>query len=393
MDPNLIIPNFPQLPLPAPYPVLELLLILGFFLHVIPMNMMFGGAMLSAAFLLGGRGQNDAYASRVGRGLASALPIFISVAITQGIVPLLFVQLLYGPAYYTSSILIGVPWLSVLGLLLVAYYLTYAISYRLLQKEAAETSAKKMIQASAIMGVVALVFALIAFIFSNNMTLMLSPSKWVELYKHSASGFNLNLNDPQLFSRYLHVVLAALAVGGLTVGCFGVYFIRREPNYSSWLVRTGSKIFAGITAAQVPVGFWFLLSIPSSSRGGLMGHDPVGTVSLIVSMILTLVALVSTSISAFTGSLRTFICGAVAGALTILSMIVTRHMLRSYALDALVNARALPTHTQWDLVLIFVGSALALSAYIVWLTNLVWSAYNKPPSHPVTPKLPEGAML
>lgn len=188
----------------------------------------------------------------------------------------------------------------------------------------------------------------------------------------------------------LHFLLAALAFGALTVGCFGVYFDRREPSYSTWLIRTGSKIFAVITAAQFPVGFWFLPSVPSSARACLMGQDPVGTVSFIVSMILTLVALVATSISAVTGGLRTFILGAVAGALTILSMIVTRHMLRSYALDALINARALPTHTQWSLVAIFVVSALALCAYIVWLGRLVWSAFNKPPGSPVTPKSCEG---
>jgi len=393
MDPNLVIPNFPHLPLPAPYPLLELLLIVGFFLHVIPMNMMFGGAILSAAFLLSGRGHHDTFSARAGRGLASALPIFISFAITQGIVPLLFLQVIYGPAFYTSSILIGVSWISVLGLLLIAYYMTYAITYKILAKIDGSVSSHSLLQASVAMAIVAFLFALIAFFFSNNMTLMLTPSKWVELYKHSPSGFNLNLREPQLIPRYIHFVLAALAVGGLTVGSFGVYFARREPLYSSWLVKVGSTVFAVITILQFPIGLWFLFSLPDTMRNNFMGRDPAGTASFAASMVFSVVALVATSISSFTGSARAFMLGAISGLVTILAMIVTRHMLRSYALDSLVSARALPVNTQWDLVAILVVCSFTLVAYFVWLTRLLWTAHNEPPINPVTPELTGGARV
>lgn len=393
MDTNLVIPSFPNLALPAPSPVLELLLIVGFFLHVIPMNMMFGCTLLSSAFLFAGRGQPESFSARAGRGLASAIPIFISVAITQGIVPLLFLQVLYGPAYYTSSILIGAPWISILGLLLVAYYMTYAITYKILDKFETDLPSQRLFKASMVMGVVAFIFAVIAFIFSNNMTLMLTPSKWVQLYKHSPSGFNLNLIEPQLLPRYIHFVLAALAIGGLTVGSFGVYFERRERLFSSWLVQMGSKIFAAITLVQFPIGFWFLLSLPVNMKNNLMGRDPAGTVSLAISLAFSVVALIATAIASRRGSTRAFIIGAISGLITILSMIVTRHILRTYALDSLIKARALPVNTQWDLVAILIVCSIALVSYFVWLTKLLWRAYNKPPITNVTAELTEGASV
>ena len=33
------------------------------------------------------------------------------------------------------------------------------------------------------------------FLFTNNMTLMLRPERWVEMYRASAHGFHLNVSD------------------------------------------------------------------------------------------------------------------------------------------------------------------------------------------------------
>ena len=46
MDPNLI-PTMDPNPLPAPYWVFKLLLLVTFFLHILAMNFMLGGAVLA----------------------------------------------------------------------------------------------------------------------------------------------------------------------------------------------------------------------------------------------------------------------------------------------------------------------------------------------------------
>lgn len=374
MEASVIIPNFQPLPLPAPLWLLQTLLIVGFFLHVIPMNMMLGSSVLSSIFLLKGRSNHSSFEYRVGKGLASALPLFVSFAITQGIVPLLFLQLLYGPAYYASSIVMAVPWISLLALLLICYYGTYLITYRLLNKQ--DDTTGNGARAGVIMMLVAIGFAAIGFLFSNNLTLMLTPEKWVEMYRTSAAGLNLNLGEKQLWPRYLHFMLAAIAVGGLTVGIVGLYFNKREPEYGNWLIKKGSAITAAITAIQIPVGVAFLLCLPKDILQNFMGHELIGTIALGISLVLTLVILMTSTMSAVNGSPKLFTASLIATIATILSMIVTRHMLRTYYLHPHFTPDTLPVSIQWDILIAFLICAAGLIFYLVWLSRMLWREFN-----------------
>ena len=62
--------------------------------------------------------------------VAKKLPVFLPATITLGIAPLLFVQVLYGQFFYTSSIVMAWPWFLVLVFLTLAYYGFYYVSYR-----------------------------------------------------------------------------------------------------------------------------------------------------------------------------------------------------------------------------------------------------------------------
>ena len=54
-----------------------------------------------------------------------ALPIVMTYVINLGVPPLLFAQVLYGRAIYTSSVLIGAWWIAVIPLLMLCYWLLY----------------------------------------------------------------------------------------------------------------------------------------------------------------------------------------------------------------------------------------------------------------------------
>ncbi len=234
------------------------------------------------------------------------------------------------------------------------------------------------IKAGAIMLLVALGLGGIGFLFSNNMTLMLTPEKWVELYKSSASGLHLNLGERQLWPRYLHFALSAVAVGGLTLGAFGLYFSKREQEYSTWLIKTGSRIVAGITALQVLVGFAFLFALPSIATKNFLGGEPIGSISLAVSVVLSVVVLIATTIAAITGSNKAFVTGMLSTIVVIFTMIVTRHMLRVYSLHQHFQPDSLPVAVQWDILIAFLVCAAGLIAYLTWLTRTVWGAFNPP---------------
>jgi hypothetical protein len=357
--------------------LMQILLVAGMFLHALPMNVIFGGGFLCAALFLMGKGDKTSYCFRAAKALAIALPVFISFAITQGIVPLLFLQLIYGPAFYTSSIVMAVPWLMVIFIVLMSYYLSYTVVYGVLKQDYSAATAAK---ASAIMLIMASGFALVGYIFSNNMTLMLTPEKWSAMYQANPSGLHLNSAEPQLIPRYLHFFVASIAVAGMTLGCFGLYLLKREAEFGAWMIKTGSKIFLASTLVQIPVGLWFLKAIPAQFAQQFLGGDIIATSVFGASMVLTLIAIMTTAIASSSGNKTAFLAGLVSNAVLILTMIVNRHQLRSFYLDHHLQPDKVVVQTQWDLLAIFLVSTVALILYLVWLGRLVWSGYHTPNS-------------
>lgn len=367
------IPSYQPLPFPVPVWLMQTLLILGFYLHALPMNVVWGGSVAGAVLFFLGRRDTSSFCFKSARALAVSLPLFISFAITQGIVPLLFLQLLYGPAFYSSSIVMAAPWLGLLAILLVAYYAAYFVIYRVLK---GEFDAATSVKAAICMLFMSVGFAVIAFLFSNNMTLMLTPEKWLSLYTANPHGMSLNSMEPQLIPRYLHFFVASIAVTGMTLGCFGLYLRRKNTDFSVWLITLGSRIFLVSTLFQIPIGLWFLRALPSPFLAAFMGGDHLATGVFAGSMVLMLLAVMATSISSTGGNSRAFTVGLIANALLILGMIVNRHQLRLMYLNPHVKPDEVAVNTQWDLLAIFLVSTVALIVYLVWLCRLVWSAYH-----------------
>lgn len=372
VDTSYPIPNYQPLPFPLPVWLMQTLLVLGFFLHALPMNVVLGGGFICAAMFAMSKDKNS-YQFRAAKALAISLPIFISFAITQGIVPLLFLQLLYGPAFYTSSILMAVPWISLLLVVMTSYYLSYLTIYRVLKRSSDASSARK---ASLILLVMAIGFALVGWIFSNNMTLMLTPEKWLSMYQANAHGLHLNQSEPSLVPRFLHMFISSFAVAGMTLGCFGLYK-SKDADFATWLVKTGSKIFLVSTLIQIPVGLWFLKAIPSQFAANFLGHDVVASYVFAASMILMLCAVCATCISSSTGNRQAFVVSLITNSLQILAMIVNRHQLRLFHLQTFIKPESVPISTQWDLLAIFLVSTVALIFYLVWLGKLVFNALTR----------------
>jgi len=65
------------------------------------------------------------------RALARRLTVVMTFVINLAVPPLLFSQVLNGRALYTSSVLIGLYWISIIGLLMLVYWLLYCFTARL----------------------------------------------------------------------------------------------------------------------------------------------------------------------------------------------------------------------------------------------------------------------
>ena len=219
------------------------------------MNFMLGGAVL--ALVSKWRSKDRENGNRVFFDVAKKLPSLLPATITLGIAPLLFVQVLYGQFFYTSSIIIAWPWFLVLVFLTIAYYGFYLASFQ--SGQHAGKAGRVMLSS------VILIF-LIGFVYSNNLTLSQSPSRWGGKYFADPAGWNLNLSEPTLIPRFLHFMVAAVAVGGLFLIFVALANWKRDGEYARQVLQFGGKAFMYATMAQLVVGVVFLASLPRDMR-------------------------------------------------------------------------------------------------------------------------------
>lgn len=244
--------------LPAGAWLFVLLLIVTFWLHLL-----FVGTVLGSMLFLLVRRVVFRAKSEVDRALHArllrALPVSISMTITLGVAPLLFVQVLYGHYFYTSNILIAPYWMLVLGLLLVGFVSAYLARWFW-------------------PGVLGVVFALLApacflgigYVMTNNAVLAIQPEHWIEFHRDIASLF---VRDPITLPRVLHNLGAVAVIGGLAVAWIGRFRGRAgkpsELSTAEHATKLGMWFFLIGIGLQVIFGFWYLLSIPGPMRKGI----------------------------------------------------------------------------------------------------------------------------
>ena len=92
------------------------------------MNLVLGGTLIALSTRLTG-GHRDACARRALPAFTAALPTLMAATITFGVAPLLFLQVLYGRAFFASAVLMAWLWLAVIPLLLCGYYAAYRAAH------------------------------------------------------------------------------------------------------------------------------------------------------------------------------------------------------------------------------------------------------------------------
>jgi hypothetical protein len=258
MDPSGLIPVADSIP--THWGWFYFFLILTFILHLLLMNTMLGTGIISLVRHIKKRNAP----CPVCKDISLKLPYKIAFTINFGVAPLLFLQVLYGQFHYVSSILMGVYWLSVVGILIIMYYSAYIYDFKYDQWPGLR------LYFLALMVVLALV---IAFFFSNNMTIMLNPEKWTG-YFDNRSGTMLNFGDPTLIPRYLHFVVASIAVGGLFMAI--TWKLKKDPKAAVYIDQ-GMNWFTYATLVQIGVGLWFLISLPQEIMLLFMGGSTLHT--------------------------------------------------------------------------------------------------------------------
>lgn len=249
-------PLIDPIPLPAPVWLFKVLHILTLALHFIAVKILLGGLLIATALSLFGK--SDPLRKGAAAALARRLPIVMTYVINLGVPPLLFAQVLYGPALYTSNVLIGLYWFAVVFLLMACYWTLYQFSDGVV--------AGKNVWW---MGLISWILACcISRILSTNMTVMLKPEVWNQMYSLSALGAYLPPYDPTLMPRWLFMLAGGFAVSGLwMVWIAGRKSVQAPLN--KYLSELGGLLAAVMIIVQ-SVQFIFVLGAqPSVVRAAL----------------------------------------------------------------------------------------------------------------------------
>jgi cytochrome c len=314
------------LDIPLPFPALrwnlEVVIVLTFLLHILFVNLMIGGSVLTFLFQLLGRRHPDY--DRLARQIGATITVNKSLAVVLGVGPLLAMNALYTNYFYSANTLTGAAWISIVPLVAVAFLITYAHKYswdRLEEHRGLHI---------ALGGVATLLFLTIPFIFLSNVNLMLFPDEWPDV-----AGFLSTVTLPNVLPRYLHFIVASLAITGLFLA---FYFGRRrfpaEEVFESFdrasLRRRFLALAFGATALQALAGPLLLLTLPDRGLGwNLLGWVTIGVA--IAAAAAWLMWREMLSHRAHVGVRLTVI--AVLLSYTVLFMGITRHVYRENALE------------------------------------------------------------
>lgn len=343
------------IPVPDTIPVhwawFQVLLIVTFVLHLLFMNAMLGSAILALVREF----KADRDADTMNFQIAEKLPYTIAFTVNLGVAPLLFIQVLYGHFIYTSSILMAVYWLSIILLLILAYYAAYIYDFKF---EAMGKSRTIFISISAIL------LLWIGFVFTNNMVMMIQPETW-QAYFRNPFGTLLVLKDPMLIPRYLHFVLASIAIAGLFQAI--VWTMKKRDPISEKVIRSGLNWFAWATCIQFAVGIWFLISLPEDIMMLYLGRAPLHSFLLALGLLLGGAAI----FTAATHKVWTTTALALA---VVVDMVLVRDLLRTAYLKPYFSPRQLTVVPQYSSMILFLAAFAAGIVIIAYMIKLAVSS-------------------
>lgn len=242
--------------------VFQLLLVLTFALHIIFVNLAVGGIAISLYEHFKGGANNR----KLSQTMAKMATVSLSSAIVLGVAPLLFVQVIYDPFWYSSNLL-SAWWALAFLLFITLGFLAHYVFYLKRHKNPGGYG---------IFGFLALFFVLGAGVVMSALSIQaLVPGAWLDWY--TANG-TLATTGTTLYKfelgRFVHFIIPAFINIGIFMMLYSWYFRPRsdvDGAYLDWVGRAGVKVAKIAAMIEVVVGCWWLMEIPSE-LGFLHNH-------------------------------------------------------------------------------------------------------------------------
>lgn len=329
------------IPLPAPVGLLEGLSLLTTTFHFLVVHILLGGlavALVWYAVSPPRSPRRDAAGAVVTR-----LPILMTYVINFGVPPLLFLQVLYGPAVYASSVLIGARWISAIAMLMVGYGSLYWVAHKAKRREAWGLPA--LVSLVLFLGVGHLLVHLIA--------LMNRPEVWPAMYRASALGTQLPGDDPVIWPRLFYMGAASLT-GAAVAG--SLLALRQTLSEATREILDSSSVrLLGLgVVLQIATGLHAFQAHPEVMQAALSGSPGNVAQGLWGA---SLVALLALTVVGFLGPWSGWTRLGIAGlfGINVGAFTVLRHLARNAALVAVgMDVSRRPVEANYFVVTLFV---------------------------------------
>lgn len=219
------------------------------------------------------------------------MPFALSGAITAGVAPLLFVQILYRQQFYSANLLLGWRWMVVIPVLVIAFYLLYVVKSKVVSQWALPVRLGLSVS-------VAACFLFVAFCWTANHLLSLDATAWPGAY-----GSGVVVKSPVAVTLRLLTwisgtfpvmsILASWQLRGMRsrTATWDSAISESDwvPLFNSDHRRLGIASIAGlILAALSAVGYW--ITLPLSVRTSLIGMMGIPWLLIVIAAVLFQIA-------------------------------------------------------------------------------------------------------
>ncbi|HEX5132230.1 MAG TPA: hypothetical protein VFX92_07075 [Candidatus Krumholzibacteria bacterium] len=325
--------------LPAPLWLITILHVLTLTLHFAAMNFLFGGLVVLLFGKLDGKWHNPTV-----RKFITLFPAAMAATVTLGVAPLLFLQLTFAQPAYSAAIVSGWLWLSISLAVIVAYYFLYGASF-----------SNKPGRTPAFLTISMVVLLFVSFVYSTVFSLAERPDLYRQLYAANQSGTVVNPAVGAWLFRWLHMLAGAVTVGGFFVGLMGR---NDEPVY-----RLGRGFLLGGMAVSIVLGFAYMMTLGEFLLPLMRS----------IAIWLVLVSLVLSMGSLHFFFRRKFVAAGLMLFVSLLSMVVIRHVLRLIVLKGEWDPAGVPVAPQWSVFAVFLA-CFVLAIGLLWYMLKVYFA-------------------
>lgn len=347
------------LALPASAGLFKFLSIFTFTLHVIPMAFLIG-LMLFAIFFYLKKSSNPEVFNSVLQLTGNSLPLLLTFTIVTGALPLLFVQILYGQAFYPAAILTGWMWYLVLAFILFAFLGVWLFKNKVISLPSVAIVAISL-------ALIALLF--VNFVFTNVSVLMLSPESIKTAFLNPSQSV-IPFSDSQIAPRWIFFFVTSIALGGLLLNGIGHFSKKITEETRNYLFQAGFWSYAIGSVVSIAVVIYWLIVLPEQTASKIWSSHYF---DLFVTALVF--AIVFLKVSNAIKEVGIFIMAPISAFFSIFIYSWIRHGVREQALEPVyINPSAVEVQTDYGNLFLFFFLISAGIVYLVYLTRLYYRA-------------------